>query len=115
VHTPPLWNEARLATPLSRARLAQGKALGAVRFLDADLTQEAVAAILVQDGLTTSAIEGDRLDPASVCSSVARHYGAVDGRFADLVEKDCLQPTGKGGRSAGYEIRWSCSIATLTP
>lgn len=50
------WDEARLAPPLSRARLAQGKALGAARFLDADLTLEAVAAILVEDGLTTSAI-----------------------------------------------------------
>ncbi len=69
------WDEVRLAPLLSRARLAQGKALGAARFLDADLTLEAVAAILVEDGLTTSAIEGERLDPASVRSSVARHLG----------------------------------------
>lgn len=69
------WDEARLARLLSGARLAQGKALGAVRFLDADLTLEAVAAILVENGLTTSAIEGERLDPASVRSSVARHLG----------------------------------------
>jgi len=69
------WDEATLASPLSRARLAQGKALGAVRLLDADLTRETVATILVEDGLTTSAIEGERLDPSSVRSSVARRLG----------------------------------------
>jgi len=51
------WNEARLAPWLARARLAQGKVLGAARLLDAKLTLEAVAAILVEDGVTTSAIE----------------------------------------------------------
>jgi Fic family protein len=60
---------------LSRARLSQGKVLGAARLLDADLTREAMASILVEDGLTTSAIEGERLDPASVRSSVARRLG----------------------------------------
>jgi len=69
------WDEARLAQLLSRARLAQGKALGAARFLGTDLTREAVAAILVEEGLTTSAIEGERLDPVSVRSSVSRRLG----------------------------------------
>ncbi len=69
------WDDARLAAGLSRARLSQGKALGAARLLDPDLTREALAAILVEDGLTTSAIEGERLDPASVRSSVARRLG----------------------------------------
>ncbi len=69
------WDTAHLAPLLSRARLAQGKVLGAVRMLDPTLTLEAVAAILVEDGLTTSAIEGERLDPEAVRSSVARHLG----------------------------------------
>jgi len=43
--------------------------------LEASLSTEAVAAIMVQEGLTTSAIEGERLDPDSVRSSVARHLG----------------------------------------
>jgi Fic family protein len=42
------WDEARLAAGLSRARLSQGKALGAARLLDPDLTREALAAILVE-------------------------------------------------------------------
>jgi Fic family protein len=69
------WDQARLAPLLARARLGQGKVLGAARLLDTDLTREAVAAILVEDGVTTSAIEGERLDPAAVRSSVARRLG----------------------------------------
>lgn len=69
------WDEARLAPVLSRTRLAQGKILGAVRLLDPRLSTEAVATILVEDGLTTSAIEGERFDLDAVRSSVARRLG----------------------------------------
>ena len=69
------WDASRLAPALAAARLAQGKALGAARLLDPDLTLEAVAAILTEDGLTTSAIEGERFAPDAVRSSVARHLG----------------------------------------
>ena len=69
------WDVERLAEVLARARLAQGKALGAGRLLDFHLTLEAAAAILVEDGLTTSAIEGERFAPDVVRSSVARHLG----------------------------------------
>lgn len=91
------WEEGRLLPALSRARLAQGKVLGAARLLDASLSLEAIAAILVEDGLTTSAIEGERLDLDSVRSSVARHLGlptaglpspprAVDGLIEVLLD-----------------------------
>jgi hypothetical protein len=69
------WNPGALASALARARLAQGKILGATRLLDPELTLEAVAAILVEEGVTTSAIEGERLDLDAVRSSVARHLG----------------------------------------
>lgn len=69
------WDEAQLAPVLAKARLAQGKVLGAAQMLDRNLSLEAVAAILVEDGLTTSAIEGERLDVDAVRSSVARHLG----------------------------------------
>ncbi len=91
------WDQGALAPLLARARLAQGKALGATRLLDAGLTLEAAAAILVEDGLTTSAIEGERLDLDAVRSSVARHLGlptaglpapprAVDGLIEVLLD-----------------------------
>lgn len=69
------WDAGGLSLALSRARLAQGKVLGTLRLLDASLTSEAAAAILVQDGLTTSAIEGERLELETVRSSVARRLG----------------------------------------
>lgn len=69
------WDGGRLAAVLARARLAQGKALGTARLLDPDLTLEAVAAVLAEDGLTTSAIEGERFTPDVLRSSVARHLG----------------------------------------
>ncbi|MDE2392010.1 MAG: Fic family protein, partial [Rhodospirillales bacterium] len=69
------WDEAQIALPRARARLAQGKILGVARLLDPHLTLEAMAAVLVEDGLTTSAIEGERLDLNSVRSSVARRLG----------------------------------------
>ena len=71
--------------------------LGATQLLDADLTLEAVAAILVENGVTTSAIEGERLDVGAVRSLVARHLGlptaglptpprAVDGLIEVLLD-----------------------------
>jgi Fic family protein len=69
------WVSDALAPLHSRARLAQGKVLGAARLLDPTLTLEAAASVLVEDGITTSAIEGERLDPDAVRSSVARHLG----------------------------------------
>ena len=91
------WQQATVAATLARTRLEQGKVLGTIRLLDTTLTLEAVASILVEDGLTTSAIEGERLDLAAVRSSVARHLGlstaglpkpprAVDGLIEVLLD-----------------------------
>jgi Fic family protein len=91
------WQASAVAPALGAARLAQGKVLGALQLLDPGLTLEALGAVLGQDGLTTSAIEGERLDPATVRSSVARHLGlptaglpapsrAVDGLIEVLLD-----------------------------
>jgi len=69
------WREAEISPALARARLAQGRILGAASLLDPALTLDADASILVEDGLQTSAIEGERLDLDAVRSSVARHLG----------------------------------------
>jgi len=60
---------------LARARLAQGRILGAAGMLDSALTLDADVSILVEDGVQTSAIEGEHLDQEAVRSSVARHLG----------------------------------------
>lgn len=69
------WDAGRLSSALARARLAQGKAIGASCVLAEELTQEAMATILVEEGVTTSAIEGEPLELDTVRSSVARHLG----------------------------------------
>ena len=66
---------------LARARLAQGKVLGTARWLDAD-----------PDGFAGGMNKTSR----------ATAYREL----ADLVEKDCLRPTGQGGRSSGYKLLW---------
>ncbi|HYU36193.1 MAG TPA: Fic family protein [Thermoanaerobaculia bacterium] len=73
------WRETEISPALARARLAQGRILGAASLLDPALTLEADASILVEDGLQTSAIEGERLDMDAVRSSVARHLGLPTG------------------------------------
>jgi len=69
------WDQGALSSVLARARLAQGKLSGALQLLNPDLTLNAVAAILVEDGVTTSAIEGELLELEAVRSSVARCLG----------------------------------------
>ncbi len=69
------WNSGALLPLISRARLAQGKLLTKVGSLGFKLGREAQADILTEEALTTSAIEGERLNRDSVRASVARHLG----------------------------------------
>ncbi|MDB5815742.1 MAG: hypothetical protein JWN23_2859 [Rhodocyclales bacterium] len=69
------WREDAIAPALTAARHAQGRVLGMAGLLDGTLTNEAVASILIEDSLTTSAIEGEKLQVDAVRSSVARHLG----------------------------------------
>ena len=70
-----VWDANELSNSLAQARLAQGKLQGAAQILNADLSSEALASILIQDGITTSAIEGERLHVDAVRSSVANQLG----------------------------------------
>ena len=65
------WDSERLLHPLGEARKAQGKILGLADFFEL----EAQAEVLTEEAITTSAIEGERLDRAAVRSSVARRLG----------------------------------------
>jgi Fic family protein len=69
------WDDGKLPNALAKARLRQGELLGAARLLDAGLSREAQAQILIQDGINTSAIEGEQIDVDAIRSSVARHLG----------------------------------------
>lgn len=69
------WDTVRLTEALGRARLAQGRLLGKVAGLGFDLHLGERARVLTDEAVRTAAIEGDRLDPAAVRSSVARRLG----------------------------------------
>jgi Fic family protein len=69
------WNAAALTALLGRVRRAQGELSGIAKLLDRQLDLAAHQEILMLEGLTTSAIEGERLEPAGLRSSIARRLG----------------------------------------
>lgn len=73
------WDQAALAQPLSQARRVQGELFGMARLLDPKQNMAAQLEILTLEGLKTSAIEGEELDPKAVRSSLARRLGLPTG------------------------------------
>ncbi len=69
------WDPAALLQPLGECRFQQGKLLTQMNALWIDARQQARAEVLVQEAMETSEIEGERLDPNAVRSSVARRLG----------------------------------------
>lgn len=69
------WDAQQLAPVLARARHEQGRLLGRMESLGFPLREEAVLQTLTSDVLKSSEIEGERLDPDQVRSSVARRLG----------------------------------------
>ena len=69
------WKSSTLLPLVSQARRAQGILLAKVKSLGFELEGEAQADILTEEAIKTSAIEGERLNPGTVRSSVARHLG----------------------------------------
>lgn len=69
------WNSGSLLLLLGQARMAQGDLLGRVKRLGFKLGEEAQADVLTEEAIKTAAIEGERLNPQAVRSSVARHLG----------------------------------------
>lgn len=69
------WDSARLAQPLAAARRAQGELTGMARLLDPSSDLHAQLEVLTSEGVATSAIEGERFDPNTLRSSLARRLG----------------------------------------
>jgi Fic family protein len=76
------WSHERIAAPLAEARHRQGRLLGRMEALGFPLKAEATLQTLTQDVLKSSEIEGERLDPAQVRSSIARRLGIDIGALA---------------------------------
>jgi len=69
------YDQSQLATHLAQTRHDQGLLLGRMKALGFHLRDEAALLALTQEVLTTSAIEGEKLDSAQVRSSLARRLG----------------------------------------
>ena len=98
------WDNAALMKPLGDCRFQQGSLLAQMRELGLEVRQQARAEVLIEEALKTSEIEGERLDPNAVRSSVARRLGLptaglreVKNQHADGVVETLLDAT------LGYE------------
>jgi Fic family protein len=69
------WDDAALAAALADIRHKQGRILGRMESLGFDLRSEASLRTLTSDVVKSSAIEGEKLDPQDVRSSIARKLG----------------------------------------
>ena len=99
------WDSKVLLSPLGHARLSQGNLLGRVKRLGFQLGEEAQADILTEEAIKTAAIEGERLNPQMVRSSVARHLGLREAglipasRSVDGLVEVILDATQKYGKT----------------
>ena len=69
------FDAATLAAPLAQVHRAQGMLAGRMAALGLAQRDQATLQVLTQEVITTSAIEGERLDLDAVRSSVARKLG----------------------------------------
>src|SRR5688572_12857915 len=69
------WDAGALSAPLAAARRAQGEVAGMAKLLDANADLQAQLEVLTKEGVATSAIEGEKFDPNSLRSSLARRLG----------------------------------------
>ncbi len=70
-----IWDDETLASLLAEARHRQGRLLGKMEILGFPIRQETSLNMLTTDVVTSSAIEGERLDTDEVRSSIARRLG----------------------------------------
>jgi Fic family protein len=75
------WNDSELSPALSELRHRQGRLLGRMEALGFNLRAEASLTMLTSDVLTSSAIEGEHLNPKEVRSSIARRLGIDVGGY----------------------------------
>jgi len=81
------WHPERVAAPLAEIRHRQGRLLGRMEVLGFALQKEAELETLTLDVLKSSEIEGERLDPEQVRSSIARRLG-LDAGGTEPADRD---------------------------
>jgi len=80
----PAWqfDASHLSALLSKVTLERGRLLGRMQGLGFKLAEEATLRVLTDDVIKTSEIEGEKLNPESVRSSLARRLGMDIGALA---------------------------------
>src|SRR3569833_4215256 len=73
------WNNEKLAARLADVRHRQGRLIGQMEALGFKLREEAVLQTQTEDVVKSSEIEGEKLVPEAVRSSIARRMGLVFG------------------------------------
>lgn len=76
----PNWtfDSTRLSTLLSKVNLERGRLLGSMQALGFKLSEEASLKVLTSEIVKSSEIEGEKLNPEAVRSSIARRLGLSD-------------------------------------
>lgn len=69
------WDSNALQALLAEVHLAQGRLLGRLQEVGFETQTEAYLRSLSAESIATAAIEGEKLEPESVRSSIARHLG----------------------------------------
>ena len=69
------WDISKIGNLLARVRYHQGRVIGRITGLGMDLQREANLGILTEDIVKSSAIEGEKLNPEEVRSSIAKRLG----------------------------------------
>ena len=93
------WDSHALSRPLAAVRHKQGRHLGKMEALGFELRAEAGLSTLTEEVVKSSAIEGERLEPEEVRSSIARKLGldvagvSQPGRGVDGVVEMMLDAT----------------------
>ena len=81
------WDSAKLLKPLGNIRFSQGALITQIKELGFEIQQTARADVLVEEALKTSAIEGEKLDPDAVRSSVGRRLGLPDAGLKEIIDQ----------------------------
>ena len=107
----PEWqfDSSRLSELLSTVTLERGRLLGGMQALGFKLAEEATLRVLTEDVIKSSEIEGEKLNPESVRSSLAKRLGmdigalAPTDRYVDGVVDMVLDATQRYGQPLSVE------------